>query len=190
MAELPQNGESVHYVEIDEALCNGCVLCMKACPTKAIRVKNHQVARIEGVCINCGECIRVCPNGAVKAIVTESEIKEGQYSVVNASTALYAQFGEEVMPNDVLLGLKRMGFDYVHDQSYTNEIFCVALELYFIESLKKLNAPSPLISPVCPVVIRLIAYRFPSLLKHIPPLPPPRDSGKRGKKAIIGKVWI
>ena len=188
MTELPQNTESIQYVEIDEALCNGCVLCMKACPTKAIRVKHHKVARIEGVCINCGECIRVCPKGAIKAIVTETEIKEGHYSVVNASTALYAQFGEEVMPNDILLGLKRMGFDYVHDQSYTNEIFSVALELYFIESLKKLEAPLPLISPVCPVVIRLIAYRFPSLLKHIPPLAPPREIvAREAKKRLSAK---
>ena len=188
MSESPQNAESVHYVEIDEALCNGCVLCMKVCPTKAIRVKNHQVARIEGVCINCGECVRVCPNGAAKAVVTESEIKEGQYSVVNASTPLYAQFGEEVMPNDVLLGLKRMGFDYVHDQSYTNEIFSVALELYFIGNLKKLDARLPLISPVCPVVTRLIAYRFPSLLKHIPPLVPPREIvAREAKKRLSAK---
>lgn len=171
-----QNSEPVHYVEIDDTLCNGCVLCMKACPTKAIRVKNDRVARIEDVCIDCGECIRACPRGALKPITTEYyDIKESRYSTVSASTVLYAQFGEEVMPNDVLLALKRMGFSYVHDQSYTNEMFNVAIELYIKENRKKLDSPWPLISPVCPVVVRLIAYRFPSLLKHIPPLAPPRE---------------
>ncbi len=190
MVEISQKVEPVHYIEIDESLCSGCVVCMKACPTKAIRVINHQVARIEGVCIDCGECIRVCPKGAVKAIVTESDdLKEGRFSVVDASTAIYAQFGEDIMPNDILLGLKRMGFDYVHDQSYTNEIFNVAMELYFIESVKKPDSPLPLISPVCPVVIKLIAYLFPSLMKHIPPLIPPRDIVAREAKKRLSKKY-
>ena len=60
-----------HYVQIDPKLCNGCVLCMRACPTKAIRVRNGDVARIEGVCIDCAECVRVCPRGAVKAVTTD-----------------------------------------------------------------------------------------------------------------------
>ncbi|MBW1797486.1 MAG: 4Fe-4S binding protein, partial [Deltaproteobacteria bacterium] len=40
MAESSTESQPVQYVEVDEKLCNGCVLCMKACPTKAIRVRN------------------------------------------------------------------------------------------------------------------------------------------------------
>ena len=100
-----------HYVQIDEMLCNGCVICMKACPTKAIRIKDARVARVEGVCIDCGECVRVCPKGAIKTITPESSNLEepGVYSV-SASTVIYAQFDEGIMPNDVLLALKKMGF--------------------------------------------------------------------------------
>ena len=50
-----QDTEPVRYVQIDESLCNGCVLCMKACPTKAIRIKEG-LAQVQGFCINCGEC--------------------------------------------------------------------------------------------------------------------------------------
>ena len=175
MAETRVESAPFHYVEFDETLCNGCVLCMKACPTKAIRVRDGS-ASIEGVCIDCGECIRVCPKGAVKAVTTESEVleKTGNF-VVSASTVLYTQFGEEVMPNDILLGLRKMGFRHVHDQGYTNELFNVALEQYVKDRLVKMDLPFPVISPVCPVVVRLIAYRFPSLLKHIPPLATPRE---------------
>ena len=110
MAELLLESGPVHYVEVDEKLCNGCVLCMKACPTKAIRVKDG-VACVEGICIDCVECVRVCPRGAMKALTAERVdlIDSGKY-VVSPSTVLYSQFGEDVLPNDVLLGLRRMGF--------------------------------------------------------------------------------
>jgi iron only hydrogenase large subunit-like protein len=156
---------------------------MRACPTKAIRVKNHQVARIEGVCIDCGECVRVCPRKAIKAITTESyEPQENPYSTISASPVLFTQFGENVMPNDVLLAIRRMGFTYVHDQSYTNEMINYAIELYIEENRKKRESRWPLISAVCPVVVRLISYRFPSLLKHIPPLATPREIVAREAK--------
>jgi len=149
---------------------------MKVCPTKAIRVHEGRVAKLVGVCVDCGECIRICPRGAIHAITSgKKEIAGAKYSVVSASTVLYSQFGEDVTPNDILLGLKRMGFSYVHDQSYTNEMFNVAIELFIKENRRTQRAPWPLISPVCPVVVRLIACRFPDLLSHIPPLAAPRE---------------
>lgn len=175
--------QSFAYVKVDAELCNGCVLCMKACPTRAIRVRQGRKAVIEGVCINCGECSRVCPRGAIQAVITDQyDLAESPYSTVSASSALYAQFGEDVMPNDILLALRRMGFRYVHDQAYTNELYSVALEFYIEERRKAHEAPWPLISPVCPVVVRLIDYRFPSLLKNIPPLAVPREIVAREAK--------
>jgi len=186
---LPQHKEHMQHIEIDEQLCNGCILCMKACPTKAIRVRDGRVAEVAGVCIYCGECIRVCPRGAIRVIAGDRGDTVGPgYSVVAASTVLYSQFGEDVTPNDILLGLKRMGFSYVHDESYTNEMFNVAIELYIEENRQKEHAPWPLISPVCPVVTKLIACRFPGLLKHIPPLAPPREIVAREvKKRLAAK---
>jgi len=182
MAESSTESQPVQYVEVDEKLCNGCVLCMKACPTKAIRVRND-LASIEGVCIACGECINVCSRGAIKAVTTCDDYFNGAgYSIVSASSALYSQFGDKVMPNDILLGLRRMGFRHVHDQGYTNEMFNVAMELYVRERRVEMKLPFPVISPICPVVVRLIAYRFPSLLKHFPPLIPPREIVAREPK--------
>ncbi len=176
MSELSRNSKTPDYVQIDEKQCTGCVLCMKACPTKAIRVKDGRTARVEGVCIDCGECARTCTKGAIKEIdIKKDDLTPSPNLVVSPATVIYSQFGEDCLPNDILLGLKRMGFAYVHDQSYTSEMVNFALELYIKENRKKPNAPFPLISPACPVVVRLISYRFPSLLKHIPPLATPRE---------------
>jgi iron only hydrogenase large subunit-like protein len=178
----------VQFVKINESLCNGCVLCMKACPTRAIRVKEHRVAHIVGACIECGECVRVCPRNAVKFVSSDGVIPESAHACVGASSALHVQFGEQFMPNDVLLALKSLGLGYVHDTSYTSELFNTALGLYLKEQREKDASPRPLISPFCPVVVQTILHRFPSLVEHIPPLLPPREiMAREAKKRLSAK---
>jgi iron only hydrogenase large subunit-like protein len=175
-------GRPVHYVEVDEDLCNGCVLCMKACPMKAIRLRDG-VARIEGVCIDCMECARVCQRGAIRGVSSaQTSTKDRSEDAVCPSTVLYSQFGEDFLPNDVLLGLRRMGFRYPFDQSYTAELYQFAIELYIREQREAETPPFPLISAVCPAVVQIVACRFPSLLKHIPPLATPREIVTREAK--------
>ncbi|MCU0595495.1 MAG: 4Fe-4S binding protein [Desulfobacterota bacterium] len=167
------------YIQMNKALCTGCVLCMNACPTKAIRVRNGKATRVGSRCIDCGECIRACPKGAIKAVTTWSgEAGLSPYSVVGASPVLYAQFGNEVMPNDILIALRKI-FNYVYDQAYAHELYNAVTELYIKGKREKEEAIWPLISPACPVVNRLIALRFPSLLQHLLPFIPPREIAAR-----------
>lgn len=51
-------------VYLDSEKCNGCVNCMKRCPTEAIRVRGGKAAIMYERCIGCGECVRACPNHA------------------------------------------------------------------------------------------------------------------------------
>ncbi len=183
MQAREEENRPAHYVQIVEEKCNGCVLCMKVCPTKAIRVRDSQKARIEGVCIDCGECIRACPRGAVE-VDTSGRHRESlsRYPIIGPSPVLYAQFGEDVTPNEVLLALRK-AFRFVYDQSYTHELFNAATELYIQECREEEREDVwPIISPVCPVVNRLIAYRFPSLLRQILPIMPPRELAARELK--------
>jgi hypothetical protein len=82
-----------------------------------------------------------------------------------------------------------MGFRFVHDQSYTSEIFNVATELYIKERRRSPDSPWPLISPICPVVNKLIAHRFPSLLRNIPPLLVPREIVAREARRRLSVKW-
>ena len=60
-----------HSIKVDREKCIGCVTCMKACPTKAIRVeKDKKAFIIYERCVDCGECLRVCPHEAVIPIIT------------------------------------------------------------------------------------------------------------------------
>jgi len=50
---------------IDEQECVGCGECEKACPVKAIELKDNKSV-IDGVkCIGCATCIAVCPSSAI-----------------------------------------------------------------------------------------------------------------------------
>ena len=164
-----------HYVVLDKALCNGCVICMKACPTKAIRVRENRKARIVGICIYCGECIRVCPKQAIKAVTMGEDITElAPYSIMTVSPVIHGQFGDNIMPNTILMALRK-AFRFVYDQGYSNELCNLATEIYLDETRLSENAVWPLISPNCPVVNRIIAYRYQSLLKNLLPIITPRE---------------
>lgn len=170
-----ENARPGYHIRIDESLCNGCVLCLRACPTKAIRVRDHKQARIEGFCIDCGECIRVCPRGAVHAVTTDIRNIERSRTVLVVSPVFYSQFREYVSPDRVNRALKNIGFLDACNEFEALEIFSTAVEIYLRESRNNSRIPRPLISPVCPVVVRIISYRFPSLLAHFPPILRPRE---------------
>lgn len=51
---------------IDPAACNGCGLCVKACPAECITGKKKKAHAIDkDACIRCGTCLDVCPENAV-----------------------------------------------------------------------------------------------------------------------------
>ena len=54
--------------------------------------------------------------------------------------------------------------------SYFLEMFQYATEEFISRNRKSRLAPWPLISPVCPVVARLIAFHFPILLPNVLPV--------------------
>jgi iron only hydrogenase large subunit-like protein len=183
---LNRLNNSTCFVDFDEDLCTACGSCLKACPTKAIRIRNSKSIRIVEQCIGCGECIRVCPAGAVKAFISGQEpLEEDRIAVALVSPVLYAQY-PGVMPKDVLLGLRQMGFQHTIDMSYFLEMFQCATEEFIKRNREAAMAPWPLISPVCPVVVRLIAFKFPSLIPHVlPVLRPVALMAREVKRRII-----
>jgi ferredoxin len=51
---------------IDESLCNGCTLCVRACASKAITGQLRHAHRIDqDLCIHCGSCLTACSEGAI-----------------------------------------------------------------------------------------------------------------------------
>ncbi len=164
--------ETSQPIRINAEKCIGCTHCMTACPMKAIRVKEGKARIIDELCIDCGACLRVCPYDAVDSQTTPfAALDAFKYKIAIPTTVLYGQFDDSVMPIEILAALRRVGFDEVYDLSAVCELNTAATEKY----LKEHPRPRPLISATCPVVVRLIQHRYPSLCPLILPLEPPRE---------------
>ena len=165
-----------HSVLLDGSKCTGCTTCLKHCPTEAIRIQNGHAVINQERCIDCGECIRLCPHKAKKAIFSKLEnMKRFKYKIALPAPTLYGQFDNLDDVDYVLDGLLRIGFDDVFEVSKAAELVSAYTRLY----LKTDGIKKPIISSACPVVVRLIGLRFPSLSDNVLHMLPPMEVAAR-----------
>jgi len=165
-----------HSVLLDMTKCTGCTTCLKHCPTEAIRIKEGHAVINDTRCIDCGECIRMCPHNAKKAVCDKLEdMKRFKFKIALPAPTLYGQFDNLEDVDYVLDGLIRIGFDDVFEVSKAAELVSAYTRLY----LKTYGVSKPVISSACPVVVRLIELRFPSLNDHIMHMLPPMEVAAR-----------
>lgn len=56
----------VTSIELDQSLCNGCMICIKVCPHPVFEALKRAVAiREPDSCIECGACVVNCPENAL-----------------------------------------------------------------------------------------------------------------------------
>jgi len=168
-----------HSIRIDTEKCDGRMKCLRVCPTQAIRVRKGKAVIIEEKCIDCGECITVCPHDAIVPLTDPfGELTKFRHTVAIPSPALYAQFGREILPERIISGIKKLGFDDAFDLAIT----CGEVSFAIQEYLREYKGPKPLISNACPTVVRLIQVKYPAIIDQIIPIEPPRELAAREVK--------
>ena len=161
-----------HSVFLDVNKCIGCTTCLRHCPTQAIRIKDGHAVINQARCIDCGECIKCCPKKAKKAVCNTLKDLDGfKYKIALPAPTLYGQFENLEDVNYILEGLLNIGFDDVFEVATAAELVSAYTRLY----LKREDIKKPVISSACPVVLRLICLRFPSLKENIMPMLPPME---------------
>jgi len=175
-----------HSIRIDTDKCDGRMKCMRACPTEAIRIRKNKATIIEEKCIDCGECISVCPHNAIIPLTDPfGELAKFRHTVAIPSPALYTQFGREILPDKILDGIKKLGFDDAFDLAFT----CGEVSFAIQEYLREYKGPKPLISIACPTIVRLIQVKYPSLIDQIIPIEIPRELASREIKKKKSKQF-
>ena len=165
-----------HSVSLDVSRCTGCTMCLKRCPTEAIRIKDGHAIINPDRCIDCGVCIRYCPNNAKKATYSKLDaVMKYKWKIALPAPTLYGQFEELEDIDYVLQGLLDIGFDDVVEVSQAAELVSAYTRLY----LKNEGVIKPVISSACPVVLRLISLRYPMLKEHIMQMLPPMEVAAR-----------
>jgi Na+-translocating ferredoxin:NAD+ oxidoreductase RNF subunit RnfB len=177
-----------HSVTLETDNCKGCTICIKRCPTEAIRVRGGKARILELRCIDCGECIRTCPNHAKRAIADDfSLLDKYAYTIALPAPSFYGQFaGQDVSISKILQSLLTLGFNAVYEVAEAAEHVSLATRRYIENSSKR-----PLISSSCPAIVRLIQVRFPDLIDHLIPIQAPVDIAARlGKEAVMRKQGL
>ena len=163
-----------HSVQLNREKCQGCVSCVKLCPTEAIRVRNGKAEILADRCVDCGACASGCPYHAfsVKTDTLEG-LSKYVYNIVLPAPSLYSQFPANVPLEDICKGLHNLGFDEIFDVSLASEYVAKEIETY----LKNYTGGrKPLISSTCPAVMRLIQVKFPELIKQVVPVLAPVEA--------------
>ncbi|MFA6365617.1 MAG: [Fe-Fe] hydrogenase large subunit C-terminal domain-containing protein [Candidatus Hydrogenedentales bacterium] len=177
-------GSIFHSVYLDSSLCVGCTTCVRRCPTQAIRVRDGKAHITEERCIDCGECIRACPKGAKKSVSDPLAVMGGyDINVALPAPSLYGQFGIDHSPEQVFAVLRTIGFDEVFDVAWGAKVLTESIREY-----AKADLPRPLISSACPVVVRLIQLRFPSLIQNLVPFLPPVEVAAREVRSRFARA--
>jgi len=163
--------QKYHAIKVDTQKCIGCVHCMKACPTEAIRIENGVAVIRDNRCVDCGNCLRACP---VDAFYVEQDsleqLKNYKYRLVLFPSVMVGQFPEIYSENQIYQSLLNLGFTH---------IFEVEQPIHWLLELLKKNVrkqkSKPVISSFCPAIVRLIQIKYPSLAENIVQLKAPHD---------------
>lgn len=161
---LPDKEIYYHSVRLDASRCTGCTLCLKHCPTEAIRIRKNRAMILSERCIDCGECIKVCTHHAKIAVTDPLDvIKRTRYAIALPAPTLYAQFQGVHQATAIIAALFRLGFDDVFEVARGAEVVSYAISKTLITQDRKL----PVISSACPAIVRMIQINFPSLIDNI-----------------------
>ncbi len=177
-----------HSIRFAAGRCNGCMSCMRVCPTQAIRIRRQQAVMLDDRCIDCGECIKVCTLGAVEALTEPlSQLKKFDCTVAIPSPALYTQFDGDAPPRTIHRALRESGFDAAATLSWSCAAVTRSIELF----LGDYRGQFPLISSFCPTVVRLVQVQYPELLDQLLPVLSPREvAAREAKRRTSAEVGI
>ena len=91
-----------HSIKVSKDACQGCVNCIRVCPTEAIRVVDGEIDIIEELCIDCGECLRSCCRSALGIYEDDwNRTKESSRAMIVPDPVFFSQFSHYGRPDDL-----------------------------------------------------------------------------------------
>lgn len=155
----------------DEAECQDCYKCLRACPVKAISVAGgHAQVRAES-CIACGRCVTACPPKA-KQVRDDVEavrglIRGGAPVAVSLAPSWVAEF-PDLRPGQMVAALRALGFAMVSETALGARAVSAA-----VAQLRSGSPERLWLSTACPSATDFVRKHRPHLLPALTPLASP-----------------
>jgi len=167
-------------------VCKKCYSCVRACPTKAIRVLSGQAHIIDSYCISCGRCVAACSQGAKRIRSSVDAAVEMLCGPGRKYALLAPSFPASFLdlPPDRLVGAVRaLGFDGVFEVAFGADL----VSRWYHDRLQEILSDDPegfLITSPCPAVVEYVEKFFPALLSYLAPVASPMEAMARVVRAI------
>ncbi len=70
----------VMIARVNEAICIGCIKCLRSCPTDAVIGAPKQIHVVmERACTGCGACVEVCPTGSMAMVPEKPSLRSWRW---------------------------------------------------------------------------------------------------------------
>lgn len=154
------------------ARCRDCYRCVRACPVKAVRVKEGQAQVVPEQCIACGNCVWVCPQKAKLVRDDRPEVKEvllsGRTVVASVAPSFPAYF-DLVSFVQMEKFLQALGFMGAEETAFGAQMVGVAHK----DFVEQNHGKWPVITSSCPAIVNYIEKYFSDLIPHLAPIVSP-----------------
>lgn len=158
----------------------------------------------EASCSLCGQCITHCPVGALRARDDRKTLRDilsqpNMITMVQIAPAVRTAWGEglglartEATMGKLITALRRIGFDYVFDTTYTADLTIMEEGSEFVERLKHRDEYEwPMFTSCCPGWIRFVKTQYPELVNNLSTAKSPQQMfGAMSKTFIAQKLGI
>ena len=173
-----KNKQRAIYTENTQ--CRDCYKCVRACPVKAIRVKNSSAVVDHDLCIFCGKCVDICPASAKKVRNdihrADKLIAEKKHVIVSLAPSFTAWFRGN--KEDIIAKFKDKGVAEVSETALGAEIVADS-ENRIYESTRKGT-----ISSACPVIVQLVIQYYPEFADNLSTLHSPMCAHAKYLRAL------
>ncbi len=161
---------SLFYV--DAAKCNLSYACIRACPAKAILIRDQHAEIIDSRCIGCGNCMTVCTQSAISFVSDRQKVQamlhgSDQIAAI-CDPAISGEFVDITDYRKFVAMIRALGFRLVTEMAFAVDLLAVRYKMLFDDFKGKYY-----ITTKCPSLIRYIEQFEPELVDNMAPFLPP-----------------